>query len=205
MNDPRAMPTVWQGAQPHGGERIHLPTGPFVRDAGCVISTGKLLRDWLRPDLLSMTVLEVLRLLQTTPGALVDGQGHTGALVYWPVATPALGLACDDAVAHVPDHVDAQHEFGGHTVDPNADLAAELAGALTTGGAAVRVDVDGDERGDHTIACFARTDDGLFLCSCPALCSIVTLDANLENASIKWNGRPHPYRAVGIRAVRRAA
>lgn len=205
MTSTRVMPTIWQGAQPHGGERIIQPAGPFMRDAGCVISTGALLRAWLRPDLPALSVLEVLRLLQLTPGALVDGNGHPGPLVFWPKAALVFGLACDDAIAHVPDHADFQHEFGGHSVDPNADLAGELAEALVDGAAAVRVDVDGDERGDHTIACFARTDDGLFLCSCPALCSIIPLDANLENASIKWNGRPHPYRATAIRAVRRAA
>lgn len=205
--DARDVETVWQGASPHGSE--HLPNGgPTCANAACVVTTAKILRRANRPDLPHMTVLEVLRLLENTPGAFVDSQGRSGVpgafLMDWAKAAPALGLECDTAVAHVPDHEEAQHEwFGGHLVDADSDLAGMLAEALVDGGAAVRVDVDGDGKGDHTMAGVLRKGS-LYVCSDPALASLVDLDENLEAPLIKWNGRAHPYRVVGIRAVRAA-
>lgn len=206
--DSRNVELVWQGAQPHGPD--HLPNGgPTLANAGCVVTTARILRQALRPDLGVWSVRDVLRHLAATPRCFVDGKGRPGMdgsyLLDWAFAAPALGLECDQAIAHDYDHGDAQHEWtGGHLVDANADLAGAFASALVDGAAAIRVDVDGDGQGDHTIAGVYRSGD-LFVCSDPALASLVTLDENLEAPLVRWNGRLHPYRVVGVRAIRAAA
>ncbi len=195
--------SFWQGREPWGNEIIHVGGGdgePRMRKAGCVITTAALLLNRLRGS--AMDPLQMLRLFQRTPGILVAADGVTpGDLVVWPAACKALLLQCDDAIAAAADHENNWHEFSGHLVDPNADLAGELAKALEGGGtAAVRVDINGDGKGDHTIACYGRVGDA-FLCDCPALARTITLDPNLEQNDVYWGAAHRPYRAVGIRAV----
>lgn len=196
-----SLETPWQGAAPHGGETIKVIEK--MRAAGCVITAAGILRNRVlaRGGVVAWSTMDTLRFLRATRGALVDANGREpGDLMAWDVACREMGFACNPAVASAPDHEDAMHEFAGHLVDPNADLSGALAAAMVGGFAAVRVDVDGDGKGDHTIACVERDGDG-FKCADPALGDYVTLDANLENAAMRWNGRPHPYRAVGVRAV----
>lgn len=188
----------WQGGSPWGREQI--APGVSMGGSGCVISSAAVIVSMLTGKV--VTPMDVLTLCRQTPGALVDRRGRVpGSLMVWPVVLKAYGLSCDDSVASVPG-LEGLHDFGGQRLDANADLAGELASAMALGLAAVRVDIDGDGRGDHTIACVGRGDDGGFECSDPALNTVITLDANLEKGDVFWGPRQKLYRAVAIRAVR---
>lgn len=191
------MTSYWQGDSRWGKETIGVDAK--MAASGCVVTTLTNLVNLLTNK--KLTPLEVLQKLNGTPGVFVDASGSKpGNLMVWPKALALYGLACDEAIASGTDHGDALHEFAGHLVDADADLAGALAGAMVGGAAAVRVDINGDGLGDHTIAC-VRRDGNLFVCDCSALAKLIELDENLENATIKWGSTPHPYRAVGIRAV----
>ena len=167
--------------------------------SGCVITSAAIIISMLTGKV--VTPMDVLTACRNTPGALVDGKGRSpGSLMVWPVVLKYFGLKCDAAVDSTPDLLGV-HDFGGRRVDANADLAGVLAAAMTNGLAAVRVDIDGDGKGDHTIACVGRSGDG-FLCSDPALKKLITLDSNLEKPDVFWGPKQKMYRAVSIRAIR---
>lgn len=194
-----AWPTYWQ-ASPAWSRAVIAPRGKITSlhlgAEGCVVSTGAIIRQ--AATNLPTTPLDALALLADHPGALTD----TG-LVFWPEAAKALGLVAGDAIAWKADaasDVHEMHEFAGHIVDANADLAGELAAALIDGFAAVRVSTDGSGLGRHTIACLG-IDGTRFVCSDPALARIVLLDENLEAPDVHWGATPRPYRAVGIRPL----
>lgn len=194
-------PKYWQGGRPWGKELI-APGVTFAGN-GCVATTAAILISMITGK--TVTPMDVLTRLRETPGALVDGKGKApGSLMVWPVLLATYGLVCDEAIAAAPDHSNALHEFAGHQVDANADLAGATAAALVDGFAALRLDIDGDGKGDHTVALVGQEGDA-FMISDPALSDIIPLDANLENADIHWGAKPHPYRVVGVRAVRRPA
>ena len=187
----------WQGGAPWGKEFI--APGVSMGGSGCVITSAAILVSMLTGK--TVTPMDVLTMCRNTPGTLVNSRGRApGSLMVWPVVLKVYGLTCDDAVNAVPG-LEPTHDFGGSRVDANADLAGELAAAMTRGLAAVRVDIDGDGKGDHTIACVGRDGDG-FLCSDPALKKLITLDANLEKPDVFWGPQQKRYRAVSIRAVR---
>ena len=186
----------WQGAKPWGPEQI--APGVSMGGSGCVISTAAIDLSMLLGKVI--TPMDVLTMCRHTPGALVDREGKSpGSLMSWPVVCKAFGVHCDDAVEAIPG-LEGIHDFGGRKVDANANLAGALAEAMTHGLAAVRVDIDGDGKGDHTIACVGR-DGPNFLCSDPALNTVISLDANLEKADVFWGPKQKHYRAVAIRAI----
>ena len=189
----------WQGGKPWGPEFI--APGVSMGGSGCVISSAAILISMLTGK--TVTPMDVLTMCRKTPGALVDKKGKSpGSLMSWPVVLKAYGLKWDDAIDATPD-LEGIHDFGGHKVDANANLAGALAAAIADGGlAAVRVDIDCDGKGDHTIACVGRDGTG-FVCSDPALGKLITLDANLEKPDVFWGPKQKLYRAVSIRAVRR--
>lgn len=186
----------WQGGKPWGPEQI--APGVSMGGSGCVITTAAIDLSMLLGKVI--TPMDVLTMCRHTPGALVDGAGKSpGSLMVWPVVCKAFGVHCDESIASVPG-LEGIHDFGGHKVDDNADLAGVLAAAMTHGLAAVRVDIDGDGKGDHTIACVGRDGSG-FVCSDPALGKTITLDANIEKADVFWGPKQKFYRAVAIRAI----
>jgi hypothetical protein len=186
----------WQGGKPWGTEQIF--TGVSMGGSGCVISSAAIVLSMLLGKVI--TPMDVLTMCRKTPGSLVNSRGKSpGSLMVWPVVCKAFGVLCDESVAGVPG-LKGIHDFGKLKVDDNADLAGTLAEAMTHGLAAVRVDIDGDGKGDHTIACVGRDGDG-FLCSDPALGKTITLDANLEKPDVFWGPKQKLYRAVAVRAV----
>lgn len=186
----------WQGGAPHGKELI--APGVSMGGSGCVITSAAIIISMLTGK--TVTPMDVLMMCRATRGTLVDSKGKTpGSLMVWPVVLKHYGLKCDDAVNSTPDLVGI-HDFGGSRVDANADLAGALAAAMANGLAAVRVDHNGDGKGDHTIACVGRDGDG-FVCSDPALGKFITLDANLEKPDVFWGPQQKRYRAVSIRAI----
>jgi len=188
----------WQGGKPWGPEFI--APGVSMGGSGCVISSAAIIISMLTGK--TVTPMDVLTVCRQTTGALVDKKGQVpGSLMVWPVVLKHFGLKCDEAVAAVAT-LEGIHDFGGHKVDANADLAGALAAAMVDGLGAVRVDIDGNGTGDHTIACVGRDDLGGFLCSDPALGKVITLDANLEKPDVFWGPQQKHYRAVAIRAVR---
>lgn len=190
-------PRYWQGSEPWGKEFI--APGVTMGGDGCVISTAAILIT-MRLNGRVVTPMDVLHTCRLTPGALVDSKGNIpGSLMVWPVVLKAYGLKCGPSISSVPDLV-GMHDFAGRQVDANADLAGALAEAMAMGVAAVRVDVNGDGIGDHTIACVGRDGAG-FVCSDTALKKFITLDANLEKGDVFWGPKQKRYRAVAIRAV----
>lgn len=190
--------SFWQGARLWRDEIIRVRV--LMKNGGCVATTATLLRNRLLG--MNTTPLDTLSILRHSPGCLVDADGNEpGDLLAWPASAKALGLVADVAVAAAANNV--HHELVDHTIDPNVDLAQALAAACLVGGAAVRVDVDGDGYGDHTIACYTRlADTGEFLCDDPALGAEIRLDPNLEAPTVRWGGAS--YRAVGVRGIRLA-
>lgn len=190
-------PKYWQGGKPWGKELI--APGVSMGGSGCVISSAAILISLIKGKV--VTPMDVLTACRTLKGSLVDKNGKApGSLMVWPVVLKHFGLSCDEAMASTPDLVGI-HDFGKHKVDANANLAGALAAALVDGFAAVRVDVDSNGTGDHTIACVGRDGDG-FLMSDPSINTLITLDANLEKPDVFWGPKQKWYRAVAIRAVR---
>lgn len=186
----------WQGGAPWGKELI--APGVTMGRAGCVISSAAIIISMLTGK--TVTPMDVLTVCRSIKDALVDKDGKApGSLMVWPVVLKHYGLKCDDSVASLAT-LEGIHDFGGQKVDANADLAGALGAALVDGLAAVRVDHNGDGKGDHTIACVGQDERG-FLCSDPALKTIIVLDANLENPDVFWGPNQKKYRAVAIRAV----
>lgn len=188
----------WQGARPHGPELI----GPGVKmsGSGCVITSAAIIISMLTGK--TVTPMDVLAACRQVKGALVDKKGNApGTLMSWPVVLKHFGLNCGEALTALAT-LEGIHDFGGNKVDANADLAGALAAAMVGGLAAVRIDHNGDGKGDHTIACVGRSSDGGFVCSDPALGKLITLDARLEKKDVFWGPVQKRYRAVAIRAVR---
>lgn len=186
----------WQGGKPHGKELI--APGVTMGASGCVITSAAIIISMLTGKV--VTPMDVLMTCRSVRGALVDGKGNApGSLMVWPVVLKAYGLKCGDALTALPT-LTGIHDFGGQKVDANADLAGELAAAMVGGLAAVRVDHNGDGKGDHTIACVGRDGPG-FVCSDPAINTLITLDANLEKDDVFWGPNQKRYRVVSIRAV----
>lgn len=190
-------PRYWQGGKPWGRELI--APGVTMARSGCVIASAAILVSMLTDK--TVTPMDVLSACRTVKGALVDKNGRApGSLMVWPVVLQHFGCACDDTIA-ATEGLEGVYDFDGRKVDANADLAGALAAAMVGGLAAVRVDHNGDGKGDHTIACVGRDDDGGFVCSDTALNTFITLDANLENPEVFWGPNQKRYRAVAIRAV----
>jgi len=186
----------WQGGDPWGKQLI--APGVTMGGSGCVISTAAVIISMLTKKV--VTPMDVLTACRQIRGALVDSKGNApGSLMVWPVVVKHFGLRCDDSVSAVPS-LEPVYDYGGQKVDANADLAGALAAAMAGGMAAVRVDHNGDGKGDHTIACVGRDGDG-FLCSDSAIKATITLDPNLEKPDVFWGPSQKRYRAVAIRAI----
>ena len=186
----------WQGGKPWGKELI----GPGVSmgSSGCVITTAAITISMLTGKV--VTPMDVLTACRQIKGALVDNKGNPpGSLMVWPVVLKHFGLKWGDALT-ASATLEGIHDFGGQKVDANANLAGELAAAMVGGLAAVRIDHNGDGKGDHTIACVGRDGAG-FVCSDPAINKLITLDANLEKPDVFWGPQQKKYRVVSIRAV----
>lgn len=187
----------WQGGKPHG--KALIAPGVTMGGSGCVITTAAILVSMLTGK--TVTPMDVLTMCHNTKGALVDSKGQApGSLMVWPVVLKYYGLKCDESVAAVAT-AEGIHDFGKNKVDANVNLAGALAAAMVDGLAAVRVDHNGDGKGDHTIACVGRDGDN-FVVSDPALNTTFNLDANLEKPDVFWGPNQKMYRAVAIRAVR---
>ena len=186
----------WQGAKPWGPEKI--APGVSMGGSGCVISTAAITLSMLLNR--TITPMDVLTMCRKTSGALVNGKGKPpGSRMVWPMVLKAFGVKCDDSIASVPG-LKGLHDFGKNRLDSNENLALALAEAMTRGLAAVRVDIDENGTGDHTIACVGR-DGPSFVCSDPAINKLITLDANLEKPDVFWGPKQKLYRAVAIRAI----
>lgn len=186
----------WQGAPLYGKELI--APGVSMGRSGCVITTAAILFSMLLKRVI--TPLDVLVMCRKTLGSLVDGEGKApGALMSWPVVCKAFGVKCSDSISAVAT-LEGIHDFGGHKVDANHNLAGALAEAMVQGLAAVRVDHDGDGKGDHTIACVGRDGDN-FVVSDPALNTTFNLDANLEKGDVFWGPKQKRYRAIAMRPI----
>lgn len=172
----------WRGAQ--------LGHGPSKMGAsGCVLFALLHAAERLR-TLPAIDPVACNDLLRAVPGAFVDGSGeHPGDLLYLPKAATVFGLVVDQATNGKPGEV---------------HVAAALSDALRFGLAIVRVTVDGDDRGDHSILATQWGASGVE-CVCSALADVVTLERPSFSApSVHWGSRPAPYRMVGVRPIRLA-
>lgn len=169
---------------------------------GCVFFSLLACRNALLPGP-PMSPFDLLGELRATPGAFVDGSGtKPGNLLAWAPCLDRLGLDSPGSVAHRPDATDAIHDFAGIPADSNSDLAGALAASLIGGVAVVRLSIDGSGLGRHSVPCLTRAGP-MFAVEDSALGAMVILDENLEAPDVHWGALPHPYRAVGVREIRR--
>lgn len=179
------MKVEWQGARPWRNEPCgHGPS--LVGAAGCVFfSLIHLVRTLT--DAKELDPLDALARLRRVAGAFVDASGSKpGDLLDFAVAAPIFGLAAGAVVAGKPG---------------SPALRAALVAALRDGGAAVRVSVDGDDVGDHTIAATSRTGSTI-VCADSALAGWVELELpQLEALDVFWGARHRPYRVTAVRQI----
>lgn len=168
-----------------------LGNGPSkIGRAGCVLTSLTMAARLLgaRPDLLPP---------HANTACLVAG-AFTGDNLIVPLAAKALGLTADhDAILGLPG--------AAGLVDATRD-------ALARGLALLRIDVSGDDRGDHTILGVRNVADGSVDCLCPAVGEVqlspalsATVDWGHHNSEGKWIPDLRKYRVVGVRGVQRPA
>lgn len=135
-------------------------------------------------------------LLQRVQGAYVDVSGmHPGDNLVLPVACLALGLECDSVVTGSP-----------------TTLANAIRGALAVdaGGAFLRLDVDGNSTGDHTVLAIhdLTTHIECTDSAWPKQTGVAQGYCALEwadlTAEVTWGKKPRIYRVVAVRPVRKA-
>src|SRR5574337_675712 len=175
--------TLWQNAKPWGSQKLGNGSST-IGGAGCVLTC----------------LCEAARLFGTKPLLTpdeanedlkdVDG-AFLGSELVLAKAAPVYGLECPTGgwVQAEPGHQSLKDAFEQHLVDGVA--------------AFVRVDIDGDGKGDHTILAVGRRD-GAIDCLDPALAQHVYLSWPSLEVGVRWGKRDLTYRVVGFRPVRPA-
>jgi len=168
---------------------LMLGAGPStIGRAGCVLTSLTMAARELgvRPDLLPPHA----NVACTLSNAFVGDE------LVVPQAALALGLLADEAVHGLPG-------------DPT--LATELLQRLMRGMAILRIDIDLNGTGDHSILAVSRNQDGTINCLCPAV-GRVALGADLmatvdwghkDKVTTRWVPDLKKYRVVGVRGLAR--
>lgn len=172
---------MWQGASPWGKQKLGNGDST-IGGAGCVLTC----------------LCEAARLFKTRPLLTPDEANEKllgvegaflGSNLVLAKAAPAFGLECPEAgwVQAQPGHPSLKDAFDHGLVDGVA--------------AFVRVDMDGDGQGDHTILAVGRRDNAID-CIDPALAQHVLLSWPSLEVGVRWGKRDVMYRVVGFRPVR---
>lgn len=184
--------TTWLAQADGRWSKLQLGNGPsHIGAAGCVLTSLVMAARELgvAPDMIPP---------HANTKCLAAG-AFTGDALIVPKAALAVGLIADaDPSTGTPCH---------------PSLHGAIVKALADGVAMVRVDLNGDPQGDHTILAVRENDDGSFQCLCPAVGPMV-IGADLratvdwgrhegEGAARHWVPSIRVYRVVGVRGVRK--
>ena len=184
--------TAWQNDARWGS--LMCGHGPGrIGDVGCVLSSLTEAANRFTPRNLNPATLNMV--LQKVPGAFVDGTAaaNPGDELVLPIACGQVGLECGESLLAPAG---------------SSSLVDALKAALGDGGAFLRIDINGDGKGDHTI--LAVRDIGHVIeCTDSAWprqegvaggYAMISWDG--LSAEVWWNKTFHTYRVVGVRAVR---